>query len=205
MSTREELRAKARETLGGNIFAKPWLIVLLVLFVASAVISFAGNFIILPLILSGPIYIGVYSYLLKYIRGQNKLDSIDPVLDGFKSNIAENIVLGLLHTLFIFLWMLLFIIPGIVKYYSYSMAYYIKLDNPEMKANDAITESRKMMDGQKGRLFLLDLSFIGWMIVGVLALGVGTFWVTAYMETTRLHFYEELKAKRAEAEPVPEM
>ncbi len=197
MSTRAELRARARQTLGGSIFATPWLIVLLAIFAVSSILGLSGNLIILPLVLTGPAYIGLYTYLIKFVRGQNPLNNIDPIFDGFRGKVSENIILGILHGLFIFLWSLLFIIPGIVKSYSYAMAYYIKIDNPDISANDAITESRKMMDGQKMRLFLLDLSFIGWMILGVLALGIGVLWVDAYKETTRIHFYEELKAKRA--------
>ena len=194
MSSRAELRAKARETLGGGIFKNPWLAILLLFLVVGAILSFAGSFVVLPIIIMGPIYIGAFTYLIKYVRKENELNNLNPVLDGFTKDVAGNIILGVLHTLFVFLWSLLFIIPGIVKSYSYAMAYYIKIDNPNMSANDAITESRKMMKGHKARLFLLDLSFIGWIIVGVLALGIGVLWVEAYMQTTRVHFYEELKA-----------
>ena len=75
------------------------------------------------------------------------------------------------------------------------MTFYIKNDHPEYTATEAITESRRMMDGHKMDFFLLQLSFIGWWIVGVLCFGIGTLWVQAYNETANAIFYEELKAK----------
>ncbi|MBO5374209.1 MAG: DUF975 family protein [Clostridia bacterium] len=203
MSSRAELRARARETLGGGIFKNPWLAILLLFLVVGALLSFAGSFVVLPIIIMGPVYIGAFTYLIKYVRKENELSNLNPVLEGFTKDVAGNIILGVLHTLFIFLWSLLLFIPGIIKSYSYAMAYYIKIDNPNLSANDAITESRKMMNGHKARLFLLDLSFIGWIIVGILALGIGVLWVEAYMQTTRVHFYEELKAKAVAAAEQP--
>ena len=72
------------------------------------------------------------------------------------------------------------------------MSYYIKLDNPELGANDCITASRKLMKGHKWQLFVLDLSFIGWYIVGMLCFGVGVLWVQAYHEVARAEFYNSL-------------
>ena len=72
------------------------------------------------------------------------------------------------------------------------MSYYISLDRPDLSANDCITESRRMMDGNKWRLFCLDLSFIGWYIVGSLCFGVGILWVDAYHSMARANFYEDL-------------
>lgn len=77
------------------------------------------------------------------------------------------------------------------------MTYYIALDNPELGANECIERSMKMMKGHKGKLFLLDLSFIGWILLALLTLGIGLLWVNPYMKTARSHFYEELKAAEA--------
>ena len=90
-------------------------------------------------------------------------------------------------------WFLLFIIPGIIKAYAYAMTYYISYDNPELSAEECINRSMKMMYGHKLDLFLLDLSFIGWILLSILTLGVGMLWVTPYMYTSRAKFYEELK------------
>ena len=197
MSTRSQIRAKARETLGGSIFQTPWLITLLVLLVVDLVISAASSTFILYFILNGPVLIGVSGYLLKLIRKESEAKNIDPLLDGFKNDLVNNIILGILQIVFIFLWSLLFVIPGIVKSYSYAMANYIKSENPSMTGNDAITESRKMMNGHKLDLFLLDLSFIGWILLSILTLGIGILWVNPYMQASHAHFYEELKAQQA--------
>lgn len=99
-----------------------------------------------------------------------------------------------LQYLYIFLWTLLLIIPGIVKAYSYGMTDYILADNPDMKDNAAIEESMRMMSGRKMKLFLLDLSFIGWVILACLfTLGIGLIWVEAYVQSAHAAFYEDAK------------
>jgi hypothetical protein len=88
---------------------------------------------------------------------------------------------------------MLFIIPGLIKTYSYSMAYYIQRDNPHMSALECITESRRMMEGHKLRLFLLQLSFIGWYILGCIPFYIGLLWVIPYFGVAQANFYENLK------------
>lgn len=96
--------------------------------------------------------------------------------------------------LFIALWTLLFLIPGIVKSFSYAMTPYILEENPELSANEAIDRSRAMMKGHKFDLFWLELSFIGWMLLSFLTLGIGLFWLVPYMQTASAAFYEDVKA-----------
>ena len=191
-----ELRARARVSLGGNIFKPKWLFALLVYFIATAILGVAANTIVGTFILMGPITVGICSYYIKLIRTGNSEEDLGAMFDGFKTGFGDNMVSGILVTIFTFLWSLLFIIPGIVKSYSYAMAFYIRNDHPEYTATEAITKSREMMRGYKGKLFLLDLSFIGWIIVGALCCGIGTLWVYPYMEMARAHFYQELKNKQ---------
>ena len=99
-----------------------------------------------------------------------------------------------LMSIFIFLWTLLLIIPGIVKCFSYAMTPYILEEHPELSANEAIDHSRAMMKGHKFDLFWLILSFIGWMILCVFTLGLGFFWLIPYMQTSVASFYEDVKA-----------
>ena len=99
----------------------------------------------------------------------------------------------LLVQIYIMLWTLLFYIPGIVKSYSYAMTPYILLDKPELSATDAITESRKMMNGHKMELFILDLSFIGWILLSLLTCGILFLYVAPYMQAARAEFYRTLK------------
>lgn len=95
--------------------------------------------------------------------------------------------------LYTFLWMLLFIVPGIVKSYSYSQTSFLMRENPELGGEQAIQLSMKMMKGHKAELFLLDLSFIGWGFLCIFTLFIGYFWLGPYMVTARAEFYKELK------------
>ena len=99
-----------------------------------------------------------------------------------------------LMSIFIFLWSLLLVIPGIVKMFSYSMTPFILEENPELSANEAIDRSRAMMKGHKFDFFWLLLSFIGWFLLGLLTLGIGYLWLYPYMQTTAAAFYEDVKA-----------
>ena len=130
---------------------------------------------------------------MKQARDHQPMDLGD-MFKGFSSDFGQNLLIGLMTAIFTALWSLLLIVPGIVKAYSYSMVYYIKADHPEYDWRQCIAESQAMMNGHKMDLFILDLSFIGWMIVGSLCLGVGTLWVSAYMEAARAHFYESIQS-----------
>ncbi len=193
--TNYELRRRARQTLGNKIFEQKWLMALAVSFVLSAILGAASTVLlgIGSLIVTGPIMFGLYKTFLNATRTQSEM-SFDNAFDGFK-NFGQTLLLGLMQSIFVTLWSLLFLIPGIVKAYSYSMAYYIMVDNPEYDWNRCITESRNMMRGHKWQLFCLDLSFIGWIIVGALCLGIGTLWVTPYQYAARTEFYNALKGE----------
>lgn len=97
-----------------------------------------------------------------------------------------------LRALFVGLWLLLLIIPGIIKYYSYSMTYFI-LKDTDLGYDAAIDYSSELMDGHKGELFLLDLSFVGWFILSIMTVGIGFLFSYPYWMTARAHFYEHLK------------
>lgn len=99
----------------------------------------------------------------------------------------------LLMNIYSLLWTLLLIIPGIIKAYSYRMVPYILADNPNIGANRAITLSRKMMDGNKFETFVLELSFIGWYLLGMLALVVGILFVNPYFDATIAQLYLVLR------------
>ena len=148
-------------------------------------------------VLRGSISIGHDRFCLKLVDGeQAQFEDLFSAFDIFGSAF----VLNLLIALKVFAWSLLFVIPGIVKAYAYSMAYYIKLDHPDYGWNVCITASRQLMDGHKWEKFVLDLSFLGWIIVGSLCLGVGTLWVTPYMEAANAQFYEYVRTCPSVAE-----
>ncbi len=117
------------------------------------------------------------------------------LFDGFK-NYGSSLALYLLIAIFTALWTLLFIIPGIVKAYSYSMSWYILADTPQMGANAARKRSMELMRGNKWQLFCLHCSFIGWLLLCILTLGILTLWIAPYLQTAQAEFYRDLIAER---------
>ena len=107
----------------------------------------------------------------------------------------------LLQVVYILGWMLLFIIPGLIAAYRYSLTSYILAENPEMDANDAITRSKELMKGNKWRLFCLRFSFIGWDILSAFTLGIGDLWLTPYRSAAAAAFYRELVPLEKGEEP----
>ena len=187
----KDYRARAWEKLRGN-----WGMAILVCFLYALIV---GAISALPvagvasLLISGPLAVGLATAFLSLSRtGETK---VDVLFGGFTQNFVNNFLAYLLQTLFVFLWTLLFIIPGIVKGYSYAMTYYILADHPEMSANDAITRSREMMRGHKWQLFCLHFSFIGWILLSVITCGILFIWVVPYMQQADAEFYENIKGE----------
>ena len=190
--SRKEIKSRARQQLGGGIFKNGWLMALLACFITTAISGAAGSIVpaIGALIVIGPMSYGLSNCFLKQAR-DNETMQLENLFTGFTGDFGQNFLIGLLTGIFCFLWSLLLVIPGIVKAYSYSMAYYIKVDNPDYDWKACIDASRQMMNGHKWEMFVLDLSFIGWYIVGSLCLGVGTLWVVPYHTATHAQFYVE--------------
>ena len=204
MLQNSQIRKKSLEALDGN-----WgnaAILMLVYMALSILLSTGGNVCLSPLgtpwnalsnlssLLLIPMGYAITVVFLGFLRGE-KLE----VKGLFKYYPSGRVwILGILTAIYTLLWALLLLIPGIIKSYSYAMAPYILKDNPEMGAEEAIVESMKMMKGYKLKLFLLDLSFIGWIILMILTLGIGLLLLAPYMNTARATFYEELKAERGE-------
>lgn len=201
--TRQEIKARAKAQLGGNIFGSAWLLALVVCLIQSlpAVIPTIGT--VLSLVLAGPLAYGVAYCFLKQSRDGQPMN-IGDMFKGFSQDFLGTFLLGLLSSLFVALWSLLLVIPGIVKTYAYSMAFYIKVDHPEYDWKQCLNASQQMMKGHKTDLFVQDLSFIGWLFVGSLCLGVGTLWVTPYMQASRAQFYESLKSAAPTEQPTVE-
>lgn len=128
--------------------------------------------------------------------------SIGNLFDGF-AQFLRIFLLSLIEGVFVFLWGLLFIIPGIVAAYRYRLAIYLLLDHPEMRVMDCIRESKRLMSGRKGELFVLDLSFFGWMLLSSIPyLGIAvSVYVTPYMEITRAGFYLAVTGADSRGDP----
>ena len=166
--TRSEWKAAARARLGGGIFKDQWLMGVVFCLVVSAIVGAAGS--ILPgvgaLVVTGPmLYAQKYAFLAQAREGRG-ID-LNDLFRGFRDDFGGTLLISLLSGLFIFLWSLLLFIPGIVKAYAYSMVYYVKADHPEYGWRECLDESQRLMTGHKWEKFVLDLSFIGWGIVGV--------------------------------------
>lgn len=190
--TNSDLKRMAKEKLKGN-----WGIALAAILVASIITSAASAvFGIVELVVIGPLAVGLACIFLGIVRGRKA--QFEDLFAGF-NNFFNTFITGLLVTLFTFLWSLLFVIPGIIKSYSYAMTYYIQYDHPEMSETDAITASRQMMNGHKWDLFMLDLSFFGWYLLVVLTFGLLSLYVIPYHLAARAAFYENLVAAESGA------
>jgi len=205
--TRKELKQKAKTGLKGKwgITIGTILLIFVVVFAAALLESYILYLIVSSLgvedevkfeysvvqgVCGGAIAVGWAWFYICIVRGQSV--QVKDAFYGFK-HFGKNFLAYFLVNLFTALWSLLFIIPGFIKSLAYSMTYYILADHPEMKAKDAITKSREMMDGHKAELFVLSLSFLGWMILGVLSLGILYIWLVPYMNATMAAFYDSIK------------
>ncbi|WP_445505908.1 DUF975 family protein [Niallia sp. 03190] len=103
---------------------------------------------------------------------------------------------SIVQGIFLFLWFLLFIIPGIIKSFAYSQTFFLLKDHPEYTVTQAITESRKRMKGYKWKYFLLNLSFIGWAILCLITIGIGFLWLAPYISASLAAFYDEVIADK---------
>lgn len=145
---------------------------------------------LLRLLVVNPLEVGCQNFFVRNAEAPADLGELGRGFNPYGRNVGAMF----LRDLFLFLWTLLLIIPGIIKRYSYRMVPYILADNPGMRGTDAITLSRRMMAGQKWRAFVLDLSFIGWNILSFLTLGLlGLFFVKPYRFCTNAELYYALK------------
>ncbi|WP_244169929.1 MULTISPECIES: DUF975 family protein [Listeria] len=167
MLTNAEMRRAAKSALQGH-----WGIsigVYLLSMIITAAVSAAIGWIpvigwVAGMLITGPITIGVTWFFLAISR-QDEPD-VAYMFSAFK-DFGRTFLAFLLVSIFTFLWSLLFIIPGIIKGYSYSQTFFILRDNPQISALDAITQSRHMMNGYKGKLFGLSLTFLLWYLIPV--------------------------------------
>lgn len=184
----KDYRRMAWEKLRGN-----WGTVIVTYLIYSLIIGAlsGGTAGIALLILGGPLTVGFAAVMLTLMRtGSTKIETL---FDGFSTDFVSRMLAHILYSIYIALWSLLFVIPGLVKSYSYAMTFYILRDNPGIGANEAITRSRQMMKGHKWQLFCLDFSFIGWILLSMLTCGILMLWVAPYMQAARTAFYESIK------------
>ena len=147
--------------------------------------------LLLRIFLRNPIEVGGVTFFTRNIEtGPAPFGTIK---SGFQ-NYWHTFIVLLLRDVYLALWLLLLLVPGLIKIYSYRMVPYILAEHPELSANEVITRSRKMMDGNKWQSFKMDLSFLGWILLGIVTLGlVNVFWTAPYMESAQAALYVRLR------------
>lgn len=186
----KDFRQSAWQSLGGK-----WGICILIFIIfdlisaACAGGAYIGVGAVIALIIMGPLTVGLSMVALNVARGKEV--EIGMLFKGF-NDFSRAMLLYITNNILIALWSMLFIIPGIIKSFAYSMSYYIMVDDPNISANDARKKSMEMMKGNKWRLFCLEFSFIGWVLLSMLTFGILMLWVTPYMEVAKAKFYMSL-------------
>lgn len=159
-----------------------------------AIIAAMGTISLVKLILGGVIQVGYADYLLK--QQDCEIRSVKDLFSKF-DNFAQGFLQSFLRGLYIILWTLLLIIPGIVKSIAYSMTPFIMAENPEMTAKEAIRRSQELMKGHKRELFWFNFSFIGWEILAILTAGIGYIFLYPYLNAAYAAFYRDKISPKA--------
>lgn len=153
---------------------------------------FGGASLLATFFIIGPLEFGSANAFRKlYETGDGNV--VNNLWSCTVDNYLRNVAGFFCMTVKLFLWFLLFIIPGMVMSFSYAMTPFILADHPEMSAWKASSESRRIMKGHKFDLFYLWLSFIGWGLLSVFTCGIGFLWLTPYVNTATAAFYNEIK------------
>ena len=174
----------------------PGLVIVIILVVMAVMLVIYGIIMLYNIFVIAPFSVGKTKF---FIDARNEDGDINKMLFPFKKGRYASIVKAMAwQYLFIFLWSLLFLIPGIFKMYSYSMVPYLMADNPELDYKGALKLSMHMTNGQKWSMFMLDLSFIGLAILGLIPLGVGLFFLAPYYQATKAELYAVLKNNATE-------
>ena len=162
----------------------------------SSILSFVSMGSIVGLLFS--IFIGNVIVVGKngyFIKNHDVNPELGEIFSGFKGNYLNVVKIMFLMDLKTLLWLFLFIVPGVIKAYEYSMIPYLLAENPNLSASEAFSLSKQMTTGQKADLFVLDLSFLGWIILGALCCGIGLLFVQPYPEATKAEVYLILKQR----------
>lgn len=164
-----------------------WLVasvaVLVILLLAIALRIFALNVLV----------VGCKGFFSQSMTGEPEFQTI---VNGFTGDYWNCVKTCFLRDLFVGLWSLLFVIPGVIKSYEYRMVPYLLAEHPEMGSSEVLARSKEMMAGNKWETFVLDLSFIGWALLGAITMGiVYIFWTSPYINTTEAALYHRLSGQ----------
>ena len=171
--------------------------------VIGGILLFIVLFIVIAVIhafLFNPLEAGTARFFVRNLNDKAEIRELAYCYDHGYLNVVKTVFL---RDLYIVLWGLLLIIPGIIKSYEYRMVNYILAENPEMNTKDVFAMSRDMMRGNKWRAFVLDLSFLGWHLLSLITIGLaGIFYVFPYRNMTNAALYEFLRYGRNEGDVV---
>ena len=189
MKSRQEIKATAKQQFSENYWMSVGAVILAFLIIGAASgVSFGIGY----LLLAPPIMIGIQFFSLSVYRGE--MPSLETMFTTGFSNYGRKLGGMLWMWLFTYLWMLLLIVPGIIKAIAYSMTPYILADCPNVNATEALKISMRMTQGHKGEIFVMYLSFIGWFLLSGITFGlVGIFYSNPYFYISLGGLYEELK------------
>ncbi len=188
--TNSELMAEAKLSLEGKWgLAAGTTFLYMLLINALGLVPILGSLI--TIVLGGPFYYGMVRFQMALSRDNDA--KLEQIFEGFKgNNIANKIITYILMGLFITLWMILLIIPGIMAAYSYALTFYLLAEDPDLEPMEALKKSKELMDGHRMRLFMLHLNFFGWAIACLFTLGIGYFWLAPYIGVSHVKFYDDL-------------
>ncbi len=202
--TRAEIKEQAKAQLKGKV----WMLFLCILVVAvisgiisgvasalqsagsavlGTIISLVGSLLVTP-----PLTVGLVMVFLNVTYGEEP--KVGTVFEPYKKCFGKSIALTLLVGIFVILWSCLLIIPGIIMAYAYSQSFRIMIENPELSVTECIKESKRIMKGRKLDLFVLQLSFILWILLVAVTFGIAGIYVYPYMQLTETNFYHKIKA-----------
>ncbi len=187
-----DLMQSARGALTGRwgVTIGACLVTVLVPLAANVVPVFGG---LAGLLLGAPLSLGLAAFFLTALRGDRpEAVTVGRIFDGFQ-RFGDAVGAQFMMGLFILLWTLLLIVPGIMAAYSYSMTFYVLADNPAMGAMEGIRRSKELMAGHRWKLFCLGCRFIGWALLCILTLGIGFIWLWPYMNASYAAFYEDVR------------
>lgn len=188
MNNRKELKKLAKEQIKGNILC--FFGVTIVIGLIIGLLSFT---VIGAVALLGPLSLGISMFVLEIVR--TKKSNFGTAFKGF-NQFGSSLLASILMGIFTFLWSMLFVIPGIIAKFRYSMTYYILADNPNMSGMEAISKSKEMMKGHKGELFVIFLSFFWWYVLGAITFGLAYIYISPYICATVANFYEKIKTEQ---------
>lgn len=207
-ATRADIKSRAKESLKGKYWPAVGVSLLASLIASittaiSELMAYSENSAVaalavivtcaVSLFVVIPVSLGITRYFILLAKGGSP--AVDELFYLYKHNLGTAVVTVLLEGIYIFLWSLLFLVPGIIKTYSYFMIEYMVAENPGMDRKRAFEITKATMAGDKWKAFVLGLSFIGWILLCGITFGIGFIFLSPYISATMSHYYLDLKDK----------